>query len=94
MKIKKKRWILCIIISVCLCTFPDIVRADNQSNQYWPEGPQIVSSAGIVMDAHTGTILYEKNIHNTHYPASITKILTTLLAIENSKMDEIVTFFP
>lgn len=92
MKIKKKRWILCIIISVCLCTFPDIVRADNQSNQYWPEGPQIVSSAGIVMDAHTGTILYEKNIHNTHYPASITKILTTLLAIENSKMDEIVTF--
>ncbi|GFI25720.1 D-alanyl-D-alanine carboxypeptidase DacB [Lachnospiraceae bacterium] len=64
----------------------------KKSAQYWPSGPEIVSSAGIIMDAETGTILYEKNIHDVHYPASITKILTTLLAIENSKMDEIVTF--
>ena len=75
-----------------MCTFPKTVRADNKNNQYWPEGPQIVSSSGIVMEAQTGTILYEKNIHDVHYPASITKILTTLLAIENCDMDEIVTF--
>ena len=81
MKIKKKRWILCIIISVCLCTFPDIVRADNQSNQYWPEGPQIVSSAGIVMDAHTGTILYEKNIniYNAKFINVKTKVMMHLM---------------
>ena len=92
MKINKKRWILCIILSFCLCSFPDMARANNQNNQYWPEGPQIVSLAGIVMEAQTGTILYEKNIHDVHYPASITKILTTLLAIENNEMDEVVTF--
>lgn len=44
------------------------------------------------MDVDTGTILYKKNINEAFYPASITKILTTLVAIENSSMDEIVTF--
>ncbi len=67
--------------------------ADKRKNtQYWPDGPQILSASGIVMEADTGTILYEKNMHDAHYPASITKILTALLAIENSSMDEVVTF--
>ena len=43
------------------------------------------------MEASTGTILYAKNIHAQYYPASITKILTALLVIENCEMDEIVT---
>lgn len=44
------------------------------------------------MDVDTGAILYKKNINKAYYPASITKILTTLVAIENSSMDEVVTF--
>ena len=44
------------------------------------------------MDAETGSILYGKNIHDQNYPASITKILTTLIALENSAMNETVTF--
>lgn len=52
--------------------------------------PNVESDAAIVMEASTGTILYAKNIHEAHYPASITKILTTLVAIENSSMNEIV----
>lgn len=64
----------------------------KKNTQYWPDGPQIVSESGIVMDADTGTVLYEKNMNDRHYPASITKILTALLAVENSKMDEVVTF--
>lgn len=64
----------------------------KKNTGYWPKGPEIVSSSGIIMEADTGTILYEKNSHDVHYPASITKILTALLAIENSEMDEIVTF--
>lgn len=58
----------------------------------WPSGPNVVSESAIVMEASTGLILYEKNIHDKHYPASITKILTTLLAIENSSLGEVVTF--
>ena len=58
----------------------------------WPSGPQIDSPCAIVMEANTGAVLYEKNADEVHYPASITKIMTTLLAIENSSMDEIVTF--
>lgn len=57
----------------------------------WPTGPQIFSEAGIVMDVDTGAILYAKNIDNPHYPASITKILTALVALENSELTDTVT---
>ena len=57
----------------------------------WPTGPNIFSEAGIVMDVDTGAILYAKNIDNPHYPASITKILTALVALENSELTDIVT---
>ncbi len=58
----------------------------------WPEQVAISAEGGIVMDADTGTVLYEKNIHNAYYPASITKILTALIVIENCDLDEMVTF--
>jgi D-alanyl-D-alanine carboxypeptidase len=44
------------------------------------------------MEASTGITLYEKNVHERLYPASITKIMTVLVALENSSMDEQVTF--
>lgn len=64
-----------------------------QSNEIenWPEGPQIYSEAGIVMDVDSGAILYAKNIDSPHYPASITKILTGLVALENSELTDTVT---
>lgn len=90
MKINNK--IVCFIstLTIIITGFSGAAKGDNA--QYWPEGPEVVSSSAIVMEANTGTILYEKNSHDVHYPASITKILTTLLAIENSNMDEVVTF--
>lgn len=54
--------------------------------------PSVHSDAAIVMEASTGTILYAKNMHDTYYPASITKVLTALVALENSSMNEIVDF--
>lgn len=65
-----------------------------QSNTWegWPTGPQIYAESAVVMEASTGTILYSKNIDAQHYPASITKIMTVLLALENCEMDEEVTF--
>ena len=47
---------------------------------------------GILMDADTGTILYNKGMDEKRYPASITKIMTALLALENSNLDDQVTF--
>lgn len=58
----------------------------------WPTGPVISAESAILMDADTGTILYAKNIHQKEYPASTTKILTTLIASERCSMDEIVDF--
>ena len=55
-----------------------------QSNSYedWPQGPLIEGTAGIVMDLDTSAILYEKNIDTELYPASITKMMTGLIACE------------
>lgn len=48
------------------------------------KAPDLVSNAAIVMDASTGQVLYEKNSHEKKYPASITKIITTLIALEHN----------
>ena len=64
-----------------------------QSNQIanWPQGPQLYSEAGIVMDIDSGAILYAKNIDSPHYPASITKVLTALVAMENNELTDTIT---
>lgn len=58
----------------------------------WPQGPQIYADSAIVMEASTGTILYSKDMDKPQYPASITKIMTALLAIENCSLDEEMTY--
>lgn len=68
---------------------------DGNTDVSWPAGPnadKLSSDSAILMDVDTGLILYGKNITEQHYPASITKILTSLLCVENSSLDEIVTF--
>lgn len=58
----------------------------------WPTGPVVSAESAILMELDTGVILYEKNIHTKEYPASTTKILTTLIAAEQCSLDETVTF--
>ncbi len=53
--------------------------------------PQPLAQAALLMDSDTGQILYQKNIDRKMYPASTTKIMTTLLALENSSLDNPVT---
>ncbi|MCQ4923738.1 D-alanyl-D-alanine carboxypeptidase [Tissierella carlieri] len=45
----------------------------------------------ILIDMDTSEILYEKNSHSQFYPASTTKIMTAILAIEHGNMEDIVT---
>lgn len=83
---------LCIIyLSVSLFSAKAYATGTEKSNP-WPKGPNVYANAAIVMEASTGLILYEKNIHETYYPASITKILSSLVIIENSSPGEVVTF--
>ena len=65
-----------------------------ESNGYkdWPQGPGTYGEAGIVMEVGTGAILYAKNIDAHEYPASITKVLTALVALENGQLTDNVTF--
>ena len=58
----------------------------------WPANANILSEGAILMDADSGAVLYGKNIHEHYYPASITKILTALIVVENCNLDDIVTF--
>jgi serine-type D-Ala-D-Ala carboxypeptidase (penicillin-binding protein 5/6) len=50
--------------------------------------PEIRSESAVMIDAKTGDILYQKNSTEQMYPASITKIVTGILAIESGKLDE------
>lgn len=65
-----------------------------QSNDIdnWPAGPAISAESAILMDVDTGSILYAKNIHERSYPASTTKLLTCLIAMEQGNLDDMVTF--
>ena len=58
----------------------------------WPTGPIVSAESAILMELETGAILYEKNIHAREYPASTTKILTSLIASEECSLDETVSF--
>lgn len=45
--------------------------------------PDIIGQSAILIERTTGTILYQKNANSQMYPASTTKILTSILCIEN-----------
>lgn len=87
---KKKAavFVLMIASSVylgCFCVYAEA--------PVWPTDTGIEAEAGIVVDEVTGTVLYGNNIHVPHAPASITKLLTALVVIENSpSLDDLVVF--
>ena len=56
------------------------------------ESPDITAEGAILMDADEGVILYQKNMDQPYFPASITKIMTCLLAVENCSLNETVEF--
>lgn len=68
------------------------IPVESNERTDWPEGPIVSAASAILIEAETGVILYEKDIHSQQYPASTTKILTTLIAMETCSLDEMVTF--
>lgn len=73
--IKRNKLIsIILVIVILLCTTSSIAFASN--------GPDIQAKSAILIDAATGTTLFEKNSHEKLEPASLTKIMTLLLAFE------------
>ena len=57
----------------------------------WPQGPEITSTAAVVMEDSTQTMLYSKNMDQVLYPGATVKVMTTLLALENCQLSDQVT---
>lgn len=53
--------------------------------------PVLTSNSAVLMDANTGQVLFEKNMNKRQYPASITKVMTALIALEKGNLDDIIT---
>ena len=72
-------------ILLCICTLPSFAAPEDYSDQ----APALLNSThlygknAICIDQETGDILFQKNPHTRVFPASTTKIMTLLLAIES-----------
>ncbi len=73
---------------------PESYEWEIQSNNIpgWPEGPKVMAETAIVMDMDTGEVLYAKGIDEKRAPASTTKIMTAMLAIEKVPFETQITF--
>ena len=80
----KKQYLTFLVCIIGLLLFHSDIDAKKK--------PSISAESAIVMDVQSGTILYEKYMDKKQYPASITKIMTALIAIENSSLSETVTY--
>ena len=83
----KKKILVVLIIATLLCSI-SIVNADNGFQH------PVTGESAIVIDAATGRVLYEKNIHHQMAMASTTKIMTALVALENVALDKYVKVDP
>ncbi|WP_067850221.1 D-alanyl-D-alanine carboxypeptidase family protein [Alicyclobacillus mali (ex Roth et al. 2021)] len=73
------------VLDVKSGSIPYVVGEDASS---WPS---IISQAAVVMDMDTGAVVYAKDPNAPHYPASITKIMTALLALRLGNLNDVLT---
>ena len=65
---------------------------ESNAWENWPTGPSVYAESAIVMEADTGMILYAKDMESKRYPASITKIMTALIALDQCELNEEITY--
>ncbi|NJD02871.1 MAG: D-alanyl-D-alanine carboxypeptidase, partial [Ruminiclostridium sp.] len=86
----KRKMLAVVIILVILHANPGVAFSET-TIQDTAMPPDLKSESAVLMDQKTGKILYEKDSHKKVYPASLTKILTGLLILENIDAKETVT---
>ncbi|MBN2222241.1 MAG: D-alanyl-D-alanine carboxypeptidase, partial [Vallitaleaceae bacterium] len=88
----KKRFLAFLQLSILTLSLSVLPIQATTTDPISISEPSVVAETAIVMDADSGQILYDKGSHEVRYPASITKILTALLALENLNPEDSVTF--
>jgi D-alanyl-D-alanine carboxypeptidase (penicillin-binding protein 5/6) len=94
--------IISIILSIIITYFNEYAVISLKAEQgppygeaiyisHYTEGPKISAASAILIDATTRYILYAKNEHQRRSPASTTKIMTTIVALETGNLSDIVT---
>lgn len=99
----KKKIIYLIFLALFLATFlfpsrivaENIVNNDKEKTENIQEEKDIFENITapnlLLAETDTGRILYERNADERIYPASLTKLMTAILVVENCELDEIVT---
>lgn len=76
----KKTIVIFLCIILIIISFSNISFATNE--------PEVFSEAAVLMESDTGKVLYNKNQYEVLYPASLTKILTAIIALEKCDLNE------
>lgn len=82
----KKLFMILILIFIILFPFVPVSSANQVS-----ESPSVSAESYFIIDNRTNKVLYSKEENKKMYPASTTKILTAIIVLENSNLDDIVT---
>jgi D-alanyl-D-alanine carboxypeptidase len=93
----QRRLIFVRIIALLVLALLSVIGPSQSFAQSSPQAqvePQITALEAIVVQYPSGRILYRKADHDRMPPASLTKILTAILAIEYGKLDDVITVAP
>lgn len=96
------RRLICLLLALGLLTISAVAEMPNptldpNANPYDETHPELLEAdqlyctSAILIEQSTGEVIFEKNADLTMYPASTTKIMTVLLGILNSNLDDTVT---
>ncbi|MDR2904024.1 MAG: D-alanyl-D-alanine carboxypeptidase [Clostridiales bacterium] len=85
----KKLMLFCMVYMMCAAVTVPAFAAEIKDGE--AKTPEVEAHGAILMDAETGRVLWEKNAHAPLAMASTTKIMTAIVALENSGIDETVT---
>lgn len=84
-KFSRKLCICLFLLLILNVLFSSFVKADEVAS------PDISSPAALLMDTASGKVLYEKNMNEKRYPASLTKVMTAIVVLENCDLSSIAT---
>lgn len=84
-----KKWICFLLISIMAAGLWAV--PFDTAVVFGAEEPDIKGTAAVLIDSRTGKVLYDKSMNEAMHPASTTKIMTGILALETLRMDQVLT---
>ena len=86
-----KKFIKIIICFLIIVSSSLVINTKYIEAEKVDEDIQLSTEAAVLIDATSGAVLYEKNATMQMFPASTTKVMTALLAIEHGNLDDVIT---